>query len=394
MVSKLKEKVSSFIDENRELLLAVSKEIFDNPELGFEEFKASKLLSEKIQEAGFETKLGVANLETAIHAIHPDISDGPVVAILAEYDALPGLGHGCGHNLIATAGLGASLALGSIKKDLPGKLVFMGTPAEESGGGKIFMINAGLFDEVDAAIMFHPSATKNYVGRGGLAVQAIKIEFFGKTAHASSEPEKGINALDAIIQTFNGISALRQHITSDARIHGVIINGGVKPNIVPDYASAEFYVRAQDDNYLEELLNKVENCAKGAALSSGARLEFSEVGNAYMSRNVNKILGEAFSKNMNAIGEETHTVPHGKGLGSSDIGNVSHVVPTIHPYIGISKIEINGHSTDFAKAANSEYGNEQMLKITKALAMTAIDVFTTPKLVEEMKKEFAITKKG
>lgn len=393
MVSKLKEKVSSFIDENRELLLAVSKEIFDNPELAFEEFKASKLLSEKIQEAGFKTKLGVADLETAIHATHPDISDGPVVAILAEYDALPGMGHGCGHNLIATAGLGASLALGSIKKDLPGKLVFMGTPAEEGGGGKIFMIKAGLFDEVDATIMFHPSATKNYVGRGGLAVQAIKIEFFGKTAHASAEPEKGINALDAIIQTFNGISALRQHITSDARIHGIITNGGVKPNIVPDYASAEFYVRAQDDNYLEELLKKVEDCAKGAELSSGARLEFTRDENPYMSRNVNKTLGAAFSKNMKAIGEETHTVEQGKGLGSSDIGNVSHVTPTIHPYMGISKIEINGHSTDFAEAASSEYGNEQMLKITKALAMTAIDVFTKPELVREMKEEFDMTKK-
>ncbi len=393
LVSKLKEKVSSFIDENRELLLAVSKEIFDNPELGFEEFKASKLLSEKLQEARFETKLGVANLETAIQAIHPDISDGPTVAILAEYDALPEIGHACGHNLIATAALGASLALGSIKKDLPGKLVFMGTPAEEGGGGKIFMIKAGLFDEVDAAIMFHPSATKNYVGRGGIAIQEIKIEFFGKTAHASAEPEKGINALDAIIQTFNGISALRQHITSDARIHGIITKGGVKPNIVPDYASAEFYVRAQDDNYCTELIDKVENCAKGASLSSGARLEFSKVGNAYMSRNVNKTLGAAFSKNMNAIGEETHIAPLGKGLGSSDIGNVSHVVPTIHPYIGISKVEINGHSTDFAKAANSEYGNEQMLKITKALAMTAIDVFTNSELLKEIKEEFAESKK-
>ena len=393
MVSKLKEKVSSFIDENRELLLAVSKEIFDNPELGFEEFIASKLLAKKLQEAGFETKLGVADLETAIYATHPDISDGPVVAILAEYDALPGMGHGCGHNLIATAALGASLALGSIKKELPGKLVMMGTPAEEGGGGKIFMINAGLFKDVDAAIMFHPSATKNYVGRGGLAVKEIKIEFFGKTAHASAEPEKGINALDGIIQTFNGISALRQHITSDARIHGVITNGGVKPNIVPDYASAEFYVRAQDGNYCEELVNKVENCAKGAALSSGARLEFSRIGHAYMSRNVNKTLGAAFSKNMNAIGEETHPVHLGKGLGSSDIGNVSHVVPTIHPYMGISKVEINGHSTDFAKAASSEYGNEQMLKITKALAMTAIDVFTNPELVREMKEEFVESKR-
>ncbi|MBY8999638.1 MAG: M20 family metallopeptidase [Candidatus Heimdallarchaeota archaeon] len=389
----LKEKVCKFIDENRGLFFSVSKEIWENPEVGFEEFKASELLAKIIQEAQFDTELGVASLDTAIYALHPDQKEGPTVAILAEYDALPEIGHGCGHNLIAAAALGASLALGSIKKELPGKLVFMGTPAEEGGGGKIFMINAGLFKDVDAAMMFHPSATKNYVGRGGLAVKEIKIEFFGKTAHASSEPEKGINALDAIIQIFNGINALRQHITSDARIHGVITNGGVKPNIVPGYASAEFYVRAQDDNYCEELVNKVENIAKGAALSTGARLEFERVGHAYMSRNVNKVLGAAFTKNMNAIGEKTHTVEHGKGLGSSDIGNVSHVVPTIHPYIGISKDEINGHSTDFAKAASSEYGNEQMLKITKALAMTAIDVFTTPELVKEMKEDFEKTKK-
>ena len=387
-----KEKIISFIDSNKSLLFNVSREIFENPELNFKEYKASKLLSEELTRAGFETKLGVADLETAIYATHPESGEGPVVAILAEYDALPEIGHGCGHNLIAAAGLGASLALGSIKKELPGKLVFMGCPAEEGGGGKIFLINAGLFEGIDAAIMFHPSATKNYVGRGGLAVQEVKIEFHGKTAHASSEPEKGINALDAVIQTFNSINALRQHITSDARIHGVITNGGIKPNIVPDYASANFYIRAQDDNYCLELIKKVEECAKGAALSTGAKLEFNRVGHMYMSRNVNKTLGAAFSKNMNALGEETHVVEPGTGLGSSDIGNVSHVVPTIHPYMGISKVEINGHSTDFANAANSKYGNEQMLKVTKALAMTAIDVFTNLELIQEMKREFEKTR--
>ena len=388
----LKEKVCTYIDDIKDLLFAVSKEIHENPELNFEEYKASKLLASKLEEANFDVKLGVADLETAIHATHPSASEGLTVAILGEYDALPEIGHGCGHNLIASAALGASLALGKFKEEIPGKLIFMGTPAEEGGGGKVFMINAGLFKDVDAAMMFHPSATLNLVGRGGLAVTTVKMEFFGKTAHASSEPEKGINALDGIIQAYNAISALRQHISSDARIHGVITNGGVKPNIVPDYASAIYYVRALDDKYCQELVQKAHNCAKGAALSTGAKLKFEIVGHSYKSRNVNKTLGTAFAKNLESIGVTVHPIPEGKGLGSSDIGNVSHEVPTIHPYLAISKKEINGHSTDFAEAAISDYGQTQMLNAAKALAMTAIDVFTDKELVEKMNEEFKRTK--
>jgi len=388
----LKEKVCNYIDEIKDLLFEVSKEIHENPELNFEEYKASKLLAKKLEEANFKVKLGVADLETAIYAQHPNITEGKTVAILAEYDALPEIGHGCGHNLIATASLGASLALGKFKEEIPGKLIFMGTPAEEGGGGKIFMIEAGLFKDVDAAMMFHPSATLNMAGRGGLAVTTVRMEFFGKTAHASSEPEKGINALDGVVQAYNAISALRQHITSDARIHGVITDGGVKPNIVPDYAAAIYYVRALDDNYCQELVQKVHNCAKGAALSTGSELKFEIVGHSYKSRNVNKTLGNAFLENLKSLGVPIHPIPVGKGLGSSDIGNVSHEVPTIHPYLGISEKEINGHSRDFAKAAISEYGYKQMLNAAKALAMTAIDVFTDEKLVAEMNKEFQETR--
>ena len=388
----LKEKICDYIDEIKELLFQVSKEIHENPELNFEEYKASKLLAKKLEEAGFDVNLGAANLETAIYAEHPNKTDGRTVAILGEYDALPEIGHGCGHNLIATAALGASLALGKFKDEIPGKFIFMGTPAEEGGGGKIFMIEAGLFKGIDAAMMFHPSATLNMAGRGGLAVTTVQMEFFGKTAHASSEPEKGINALDGVIQTYNAISALRQHISSDARIHGVITNGGVKPNIVPDYASAIYYVRALDDKYCQELVEKVHNCAKGAALSTGAELKFEIVGHSYKSRNVNKILGQAFLDNLKSLGVPIHPVPVGKGLGSSDIGNVSHEVPTIHPYLAISEKEINGHSRDFAQAAISEYGQKQMLNAAKALAMTALDVFTDEKLVTEMNKEFQETR--
>lgn len=383
-----KKKVCAFIDDNKDSLFKISKEIYDNPELAFEEFKASKLLATELEKAGFKVDLGVAELDTAIHALHPEQSEGQNVAILGEYDALPELGHACGHNLIATAALGASLALGSIKKELPGKLIFLGTPAEEGGGGKIYMINAGLFEDIDAAMMFHPSAYYTVTGRGGLAVTEIKIEFFGKPAHASGSPEKGINALDAVIQTFNGINALRQHITSDARIHGIITHGGVKPNIVPEYAAAAFYVRALDDDYCEDLIQKVENCAKGAALSTGAKMKFDRVGHSYSSRKVNLTLGKAFEENLKILEEPIIPVPPNSGLGSSDIGNVSHEVPTIHPYIAIAKKGVAGHSREFAKASISEKGQEKMLVAAKALAMTAIDVFIDTGLVEKMKKEF------
>ena len=244
-----KEKIIEYIDQHKKELIEVSMEIFNNPELNFKEFKASKLLAKKLEDADFKVKLGVADLETAIYAEHPEVSKGPNVAILAEYDALPEIGHACGHNLIAAAALGASLALGSIKKELLGKLVFMGTPAEEGGGGKIFMIEKGLFQGIDAVMMFHPSSNYTLVGRGGLALTEIKIEFFGQTAHASADPENGINALDAVIQTFNGISALRQHIPQTSRIHGrpsvlgcSVMPGQIETNFDDEEDELTFYV--------------------------------------------------------------------------------------------------------------------------------------------------------
>jgi len=301
---------------------------------------------------------------------------------------LPGIGHACGHNLIGTAALGACLALGSIKKDIPGKLVFMGTPAEEDIGGKIHMVEAGLFKDVDAAMMFHPSAGYTTVGRMGLALTEVKIEFHGKPAHAAASPEKGINALDAIIQTFNGINALRQHIKMTSRIHGVITHGGVKPNIVPEFAAAEFYVRAVEDSYCKELVKKLEDCAKGAANATGATLKYNVVSPSYESRVMNKPMGEAFVKNLEALGEPIIPLPKGSGAGSSDIGNVSQVVPAIHPYISICDNSIAGHSQEFTEASASKKGHAAMLTAGKALAMTAIDLFTDPEMMKRVKDEF------
>jgi amidohydrolase len=382
-----KKSVCAHIDAIQDRLLAVSQAIFDNPELKFEETRASRLVAEELRKDGFSVEIGVAGLETAIVATHPDVSDGPTVTILGEYDALPEIGHACGHNLIAASALGTCLALGAIKADLPGKLVFMGTPAEEGGGGKVIMIEAGLFDEIDAAMMFHPS-THTVADRGSLAITEVKLEFTGKPAHASASPEKGINALDAVIQTFNGLNALRQHIKDGARIHGIITKGGTKPNIVPEHAAASFYVRAPENDYRDELLEKLRHCAEGAAVATGATLTFETVGHAYKAMKSNKAMAEAFTKNLETLGEPLNPPPPDAGLGSTDMGDVSQTVPAIHAYIQIADEKVAGHSREFAQAANSERGREVMLIAAKALAMTAVDLLTDPDLVRCVKEEF------
>jgi len=386
-MSNLKEQACAYVDRIADQLLSVSRDIYEHPELKFEEFRASKLLAEKLQGAGFATKLGVAGLETAIHADHPSVSDGPTVAIISEYDALPGIGHACGHNLIAAAGLGAALAVGAVKGDLPGKLIFFGTPGEEGGGGKVVMVNAGLFAAVDAAMMFHPSS-RTVVDRKSLAITEVMIEFTGKASHAAGSPEKGINALDAVIQTFNGINAMRQHIKDGARIHGIITDGGAKPNIVPEHAAANFYVRALENDYRDELLEKLRACAQGAALATGATLDFKIVGHSYKAMKPNRAIGDAFVKNLTGLGESLNPPPLDAGMGSTDMGDVSQVVPSIHAYIEICDENVAGHSREFAEASISKRGLDVMLIAAKALAMTTIDIFTNPELAKRMWEEF------
>lgn len=386
-MSDWKKMARAFIDEHREILLAASREIYNNPELKFEETRATALLAEELERSGFAVETGVADLPTAIRAEHPESGPGPTVAILGEYDALPQIGHACGHNLIAAAGLGAALAVGSVKADLPGTLLFFGTPGEEGGGGKVLMVEAGLFDGVDAAMMFHPSS-RTVVDRGSLAITEVEIEFTGVAAHASGSPEKGVNALDAVIQTFNSLNALRQHIKDGARIHGIITDGGAKPNIVPEHAAACFYVRAAQNAYRDQLLEKLRHCAEGAALATGATLSFRTVGHAYQAMRPNQALGAAFVENLEALGEPLNPPPPDEGLGSTDMGDVSQVVPAIHAYIQICGDEVAGHSREFAAASISERGQSVMLTAAKALAMTAIDVLTNPDLVGAAKSEF------
>ena len=382
-----KERACARVDEIADQLVSISRDIYEHPELKFEEFRASKLLAEKLKESGFTTKLGVAGLETAIQADHPAVSDGPTVAIISEYDALPEIGHACGHNLIAAAGLGAALAVGAVKDDLPGKLVFFGTPGEEGGGGKVIMVDAGLFNDVDAAMMFHPSS-HTVVNRRSLAITEVIIECTGKASHAAGSPEKGINALDAVIQTFNGLNALRQHIKDGARIHGIITDGGAKPNIVPEHAAANFYVRALQNDYRDELLEKLRACAEGAALATGAKLNFKIVGHSYKAMKPNRAIGDAFVKNLAQLDEPLNPPAPDAGMGSTDMGDVSQAVPAIHAYIQICDENVAGHSREFAQAAISQRGLDVMLIAAKAMAMTAIDILTDPDLVKRMWEEF------
>jgi len=382
-VAETKSAVRETIKGLQSQLIELSGRIHRHPELKFEEHEASRWLCEMAEAAGFRVEKPVGGLETAFRASYPGSGDGPTVAFLAEYDALPKLGHACGHNLIAAASLGAALGLREVMDKLPGSIRLIGTPGEEGGGGKVILVEAGIFDDVDVAMMFHPSG-KTILWKHGLARRKLLIEFFGRAAHAASFPEEGINALDATIQTFQNINALRQHIEDSARIHGIITHGGDAPNIVPDYSASLFYVRAMEDGYCDELLEKVKDCARGAAIATGARVEM-EMQGAYKSLRTNMPLARAFKANLEEMGWEFDDVDPTKHIGSTDMADVSHATAAIHPYLSIGPKDLVGHSIGFAEAAASEKGQRAMISAAKALATTAVDVLLRPSLLAEIK---------
>ena len=385
--AELERRILDAISRDADELIQVSLTIHANPELQYEERKAAALLTGKLAARGFEVERGVAGIETAFVG-HAGDNDGPTVAIVAEYDALRGLGHACGHNLIGTAALGAAWALNDVIGELPGRIRMIGTPAEEGGGGKVLMVNRGVFKGIDAAMMFHP-LDENALGSPTLASSRIKLEFHGKASHAAASPEAGINALDAVIQTYNAVNALRQHLRSDVRIHGVITNGGQAANIVPEYASAEFSVRAADRPYADETLAKFIRCAEAAAMATGARLVY-EVREAsrYDNLRSNPSMMRTFGERLAGLGIVARNEPSG-GFGSTDMGNVSQVVPSIHPYLKIAEAGIQCHTNGFREAAASPEGQTAMLNAARAMALTALDLLARPELLAEVKREFA-----
>jgi amidohydrolase len=309
------------------------------------------------------------------------------VAILCEYDALPGLGHGCGHNLIAAAGAGAGGALASVIGDVEGSVVVLGTPAEEGGGGKILMAREGAFDEVDAAMMIHP-AGMDLVSMHVLAISALEVEYRGRPAHAAAAPHRGINALDGLVIAYTAIAQLRQHIRADERIHGIITDGGQAPNIVPERAAGVFFVRAATEKRLERLKQRVEACFQAGAAASGAEVIVRKVGEDYADLITNEPLAAAYGANLARLGRTALADVPAVVTGSTDMGNVSKLVPTVHPMIAVSPPSIALHSHDFAEWAGSSSGHRAIVDGAKVLAMTALDVLQDGGLRAAMKASF------
>ena len=394
-ISSLKEKVQHEIDEIAPQLVECSDWMADHPEIGLQEFQASARLADMLEASGAEVERGIAGLPTAFRAaLSGSGLEEPTVALLAEYDALPDVGHGCGHNIIGNAAVGAGMALSRLGRrdkldDLPGKVVVIGTPAEENFAGKIDLLEHGYFDGVDAAIMVHPT-TRDQIAARHLAAYGIEFEFYGKPAHAAFDPYQGINALDAVIQTFVHIGLLRQQIRSGARIHGVITDGGGATNVIPAYAACRFEVRAFDVGYAQDLQRRVIACAEGAATATGARLEWHAFMRPYLSYLPNDLLGGVLSANMASLGRTVGRTE--EVYGSTDFGNVSQVVPAAYALLSICGPDVGWHSQEVAAATKSERGHDTLIEAAKLLAMSAVDLLGDPDLVARVKQEHRLAR--
>ncbi len=382
-----KESLTSIAQELRHDLQTLSEFIYDHPEIGLTEFESSKAHVDLLRKHDFEVEYPYLDFETAFRGTYDSGKPGPTIAYLSEYDALPEIGHGCGHNLLGTVNTGAGIALSKVIEEIGGRVIVLGTPAEENDGIKVDMAAANTFEDIDVAICSHPSDVNEASG-ASLAMDAIQFEFFGKTVHAAAAPWEGVNALDAAINLFTSINALRQQIKPTARIHGVISQGGVAANIIPDYTCCDFYVRADRKPYLRQLREKVINCAEAAAKSTGCEMKWNYYEKSYDDMITNSFLSDTFNDNaadqgiiMKPAGEDTH--------GSLDTGNVSQVVPAIHPWYEITDgKQVGGHTREFRDCTKTEYAYQIMIKMVTALSSTGYDVITQPDLLKQIKEEF------
>ena len=385
MNDRLKERALAKIDSMRDEFIRISTVIHSNPELGFQEFKSANLLCDMLQTHDFIVERGIAGVETAFRAEAKGCAPGSTIAILAEYDALPEIGHACGHNIIATSALAASIAVRSVIDQLPGRLLMIGTPGEEGGGGKIILLDHGAFDHVDVAMLVHPSCSTIVDGHS-LASTRLKVEFYGKASHAAAAPEDGINALEAVILTFNNVNALRLHLKSDVRVHGIIQHGGTMANVIPEYASAIFSVRAHTKQAAEETMQRVLHCAQAAATATDAQLTYT-IKPGYAEMIPNQTLAHVFADNWRAINVAVGDRLESAGMASTDMGNVSHAIPSIQPYIAIAPEGTPGHTIQFRQAAISPAGHAGMIDAAKGMALTTIDLLCQPELVARVKHE-------
>jgi len=388
--SHLKKEVGRLTASLSDDLFEFSRALYDDPELSLEEIRASWRLTEILSRENFQVTRGVASLPTSFVAVARGVRPGPAVAILAEYDALPDVGHGCGHNLIAGSALGAGMVLGRLRHQLPGEIRIIGTPAEETVGGKVLMVKEGIFDDLDAVMMIHPG-TEFRVFTTSLACQSIEVTFEGKTSHAVAAPDRGVNALDPLVQLYVGVDALRKSLTSEVRIPGVIVEGGKRANLVPELAVGRFSIRARNRNAVEAILDRIVRLAHGLAAASGARVSIRRMDETYDEMLTNSVLARLFKENLKALGEETNDAPRDR-MGSLDMGNVSHSIPALHAYVAIAPSTGALHTREFAQATQGERGRKGLLLAVQALSMTAIDLLARPEAVAAARQELLDSK--
>ena len=392
-MSELKNQISQFIDTNAKIYQDISLAIHAKPEVSDFEYFASQTLSEQLKKEGFEIELPAAGHRTGFAATYKSNKPGPTVVFLAEYDALAGLGHGCGHNVFGATSSLAGAALKSIVDQIGGEVRVYGTPGEEggqNGSAKGSFVKKGYLNDVDFALCTHPgSSPEDGLSTRNYACAPVDIEFWGKPAHAAGCPQDGINALDAQILTYAAIGVLRQQLTDRIRIHGVIVEGGTAPNVIPEYTKAKYYIRAADIDTLHELYEKVENIVKGSALQTGCTSSMKLYQNLVENMVLTPSLDAIYEKYITELG---NTVKHVEDMvmpGSSDVGNISQVVPTIQPHISITDVQIAGHSQDMVNASCSQKAMDAIVKGAKALAFTALELFENPEELVKVKEDHA-----
>lgn len=379
-----------FLQKANEVKKELSKLVVDmyhDPEIADQEFKACQWHIDILRKHGFEIEEKFSGVETGYRAIYDSKKKGKTVAYMAEYDALPGIGHGCGHNILGATSLGAAIVLKNFMDEIGGKVIVFGTPAEETSGAKVIYAENGEFDDLDFAMMAHPASA--YMKSGtSLALEPVEFEFFGKPSHAASEPEKGINALDAALITMTSINALREHIRPDSRVHGIIVKGGEAANVVPEYTKLQYYVRSTTKAYNQELLEKVKNCARAGALATGCELKISKYEFSYDNLITNQVLSDVFDEAILEIANIRMDEPK-KSTGSLDMGQVSQFCPTIHPYFDITNDRsVAGHTRELADATITPFALDSMVVTSASLALTAYKVMSDDNLFDKMKQEF------
>ncbi|MFA6807732.1 MAG: amidohydrolase [Eubacteriales bacterium] len=384
-MNKAKREILFEADSRLEDIWGLAKQIGENPEEGYKEYFAVQVLTNYLRENDFEVIKPLADMDTAFQAVYKSGMPGPKIVFLAEYDALPDIGHGCGHNLIGAASVGAAVVLGKML-ELPGEVQVVGSPAEETSGAKVILAEKGLFNDSDAAMMFHPGSC-NVPELSSLALDAVEIIFHGKKAHMAVSDKVGINALEAMINFFQRTSKMKKWLAKDERIDGVIIEGGQSPNIVPDKAIAHFYIRARTREALDRVRIKVIKAAEKSALEVMAKMDWNYYEYSYNEMCSNKELAACFRNNLSDLGEKNIEAPQ-LMAGSVDMGNVSHVVPAIHAYLQMGKGTEIPHTLEFAQAALSQEGKKVLCMAIKSLALTGWDVLTDIQLLNKLKKEF------